>query len=323
MAMYNGRRVIGVAIGGSVVKKSTGKDSVVNVTTDDDVARENTASGNYAIAFGSRNVVSGNESGAIGGLNEVSGQDALVFGYRGNAQANQSLTGGYRCTNQASESIQVGNNLVMSGTITEDEDGDPRSDSGYNAQFGQGSTMGVGTHNCLMSGHAHMQGAGAYGTLVSGGGHRIGNNLVYSQIGGETDTVGNNCDSIDVFGKDNTVGNYNEKVLIRGNNNTTQNGSNSSKRTGIYILGDDCDENYRSNVVLIGNGLKPNENNQYIMGRYNKGTSDAWFEVGCGSANNNRDTAFAVITRSGEKIIKVGNTELTEAQLQALLALLS
>lgn len=247
MAYYNGRRVFGVSVGGSVVKKSTGKDSVVNVTTDDDVARENTASGDYAIAFGSRNVASGSESGALGGGNTVSGEDAFAVGYKNTSTENQSFTGGYKNTNHGRETIVFGNqNTQKAG-----------NNSRYNAIFGRQNTVGQNTRQSLVAGY---------------------NNSIPDYAGG-----------------------INEHIYLLGTNNVSE----------------------YNNTALIGEGLRSVERGQFVIGKYNKGTENCWFEVGNGSDNSHRDTAFAVLDYSGTKSIKIGNTELTEAQLQALLALLS
>jgi len=294
------------------VVKSTGKDSVVNDTTFDEVERTNIASGKYAVAFGSRNTVSGSESGTIGGLNEVSGQDSFVFGYRGNAQANQSLTGGYRCTNKASESIQVGERLTMDGTITQDEDGNPKSNSRYNAQFGQSGSMGTNTNNCFMAGQGHTQNHSAKWNVIAGKGHTIGHH--------------NEC--VNVFGYENTTHDYITDSTIAGYDNEAFGGTSSNKKYDIYMLGHentnrDSNNTAHNNVYLLGKGLCPKEDDQTIVGAFNAGTDHCWFEVGCGTSASARSTAFAVCQTGATKSIKIGNTELTEAQLQALLALLS
>ena len=68
-----------------------------------------------------------------------------------------------------------------------------------------------------------------------------------------------------------------------------------------------------------GNQSRAAYDNQFIVGKFNNNASDTFFEVGNGTNENNRSTAFAV-TRSGA--VRIGNTTLTEAQLQKLLALI-
>ena len=60
--------------------------------------------------------------------------------------------------------------------------------------------------------------------------------------------------------------------------------------------------------------------NQFVVGKFNSNKPDTYFEVGNGSNNDNRSTAFAVCTDGG---IRIGNTKITEAQLQKLLALIN
>ena len=68
-----------------------------------------------------------------------------------------------------------------------------------------------------------------------------------------------------------------------------------------------------------GNQSKAGYENQFIVGKFNNNSADTFFEVGNGSNDTNRSTAFAV-TRDGA--IRIGSTSLTEAQLKKLIALI-
>ena len=287
--------------------------------------RANTVLGNFSAAFGTRNIVGAKSSEALvaGGLLEDYGQNNFVFGNRSKSYVNQNLTGGYKCTNKASESIQVGNQLTIDGTITVEADGTPTSDSKHNAQFGKSNTMGVATQGCFMAGEGISQGDGGLYNSVTGKGHTIDINLKYSRICGWNSSIGKSCDDIDVFGYGNNIGKYVQNSLVSGKQNTVTDGSSSHKKTGIYILGDNCSNNGYSNFYGFGKGLRPVEAFQIVIGSYNVGTPNAWFEVGCGSSDGERATAFAVCQSGSNKWIKIGGTELSETQLQALLALIA
>lgn len=274
--------------------------------------RENIVTGNFSGAFGSRVVISGSESFGAGGIINIQGENAFAAGYRVTVGANQAGAGGYRCTNRASESFQWGNNLLISGVITEEE-GHYESDSRYNAQFGQSSTMGHGSLNCFMSGEEITQGDWCKWLKVVGKGHNIGDY--------------NRC--VNVAGYENTTTAYLSDSTIEGSNSTAYGGSSDNdRRRYVYIRGygntnRDANGVAHSNVYLSGIGLRPKEDDQFIVGAYNAGVSNCWFEVGCGSGSSARNTAFAVCQQGNNRWIKIGGTTLSEAQLQSLLALIA
>ncbi len=67
-----------------------------------------------------------------------------------------------------------------------------------------------------------------------------------------------------------------------------------------------------------GKSLKTSRHRQAIFGEYNKDNSNAVFILGNGTASG-RSNAFEVISKNGVCSIKVGNTELTEEQLQQVI----
>ena len=306
--------------------RSIGRDTLVQKTVnipedvDDEghqIDRTNVAEGAFSAVFRSRNITGekASESLVVGGLNKDYGQDNGIFGYRCEAYANQGFTGGYRAKNYGSESIQVGNQLTINGTITEDEDGNPKSDSRYNAQFGKSNTMGTVTVGCFMAGESISQGNGGLYNDITGKGHQIDINLKYSRIGGWNSTIGKSCDDIDVFGYGNTVGKYIQNSFVSGKQNTITDGTSSSKKNCIYILGEQNTNNGHNNIHLLGKGLNPVEDGQVIIGQWNKGTENCWFEVGCGTGSSSRGTAFAVCQQGNNKWVKVGNASLTESDV--------
>ena len=276
--------------------------------------RANTVLGNFSAAFGTRNIVGAKSSEALvaGGLLEDYGQNNFVFGYRSKSYVNQNLTGGYKCTNKASESIQVGNQLTLDGVLTEDEDGNPKSNSRYNAQFGQSSSMGTNTVNCFMAGQGHTQDHSAK----------------WNAVFGKTHVLGHHNECLNVFGASNITHDYlTDSTLIGYDHEAFGGTSTSNIKYDVYMLGHnstnrDSNNTAHNNVYLIGKYLRAKEDDQVIVGAYNAGVANCRFEVGCGTSSA-RATAFAVCQSGSNKWIKIGGTELSETQLQALLALIA
>lgn len=71
-----------------------------------------------------------------------------------------------------------------------------------------------------------------------------------------------------------------------------------------------------------GRGLNTSKARQAVFGEYNKDNANALFLVGNG-VKDARSNTFEAISKDGVSSIKVGNTEITEAQLKKLLELLS
>lgn len=101
---------------------------------------------------------------------------------------------------------------------------------------------------------------------------------------------------------------------------------NKAYGQGSHVGGSNSETNVAYSFVS-GLGLKSPVNNseyygQAIVGKYNDETSTALFMVGAGQSAGERLNAFEVLHNGTQASIKVGNTVITEAQLQALLNLL-
>jgi len=73
-----------------------------------------------------------------------------------------------------------------------------------------------------------------------------------------------------------------------------------------------------------GYGTRTSRTDQHVEGRWNKDEPTAFHITGCGTNDTDLDNCFTSgVTEDGEKYLKVGDTMLTEAQLKALLSLLS
>lgn len=96
---------------------------------------------------------------------------------------------------------------------------------------------------------------------------------------------------------------------------------NTSNGALSFTGGQDCVTGATAlRSFAYGKGLKTTSNDQFVIGKFNDNKSNTIFEVGNGSNNDNRSTAFAVCTDGS---ICIGNTKITEAQLQKLLALIN
>lgn len=72
-----------------------------------------------------------------------------------------------------------------------------------------------------------------------------------------------------------------------------------------------------------GQGVITDRRSQTVVGEFNKITDQALFVVGAGVSDTERKNAFEVINNDSGAAIKVGNTTITETQLNQLLALLN
>ena len=307
------------------VDASVGRSSIVtktvNIETDVDshgnpIDRTNRVYGAFSSAFGSRNIIDAiaSESGVVGGLNEDYGQDNLMFGYRCKSYANQNLTGGYRVINKASESSAIGGNINIDGTITEDDEGNPKSDSKYLSVGGRLIDIGVGAEDVFVHGSDIMNGlidgsrAGPSGlkhSTIIGTSHRIGNNNKWLTAIGDTIKTDDNIQDSVFIG-------YNHK----GKNST------ANEYHYIYELGRDCtnvgsDDTEHQNVYMIGEGLRPSEDDQIIVGGYNGDYDHCWLNVGCGYKNKDtgaitRRSVFGACQQGNNYWIMIGTTRLNK-----------
>lgn len=303
--------------------RSIGRDTLVQKTVnipedvDDDghqIDRTNVAEGAFSAVFGSRNITGekASESLVVGGLNKDYGQDNGIFGYRCEAYANQGFTGGYRVKNYGAESLAIGSNLEIQGTITLDAKGNPKSNTKSVLAVGTKVYVGSGSENSVVVGKNIAKekiNDDYYGP----------ESLKSSAIFADSTTIKDGCSWLGVEGYGHEVGAGNECVYIRGYQNNTadlvtdsvlfgylnsiQNNGNKQegKEQFVYLFGTgntnrwDSNSNTNSKVFLVGEGLKSTRDGQVIVGKYNSGVPNAIFEIGDGTADDARQSPFAVI----------------------------
>ena len=301
------------SVNGLPVIKSTGRSSVKTITenVDGDVDRTNTAAGPFSVTFGSRNTTGQNasESGAFGGDVHIVGENTYGFGYRVYGYRNQNLIGGYHIGSNAKESFIYGNEINVDCDRSP-VDGNPKHDVFVPSDTAEGDL----SKYLMVFGNDHNVGYQALSDLIVGANHTIGNNFQYSVLSGKKNTIGDNVEFVNVFGgTDNKIGEngggisdctvFGYKNTLYGGTYTS--GSDTNKIDNVYIMGshnanskNTTAENFKHSVWLFGNYLAPVESGQFIVGEYNKISSNdqpnAYFLVGTGSADNTRRTSFAV-----------------------------
>lgn len=311
------------------VANSTGKDSVINTTTDDNVSRANIAGGAYSVAFGSRNVIGTNasESGAFGGDIHITGENTYGFGYHVYGFHNQSLVGGYDIGANAKESLIYGHTIGVASSHNAEEH-TWTSTTSVSAEiprgmmvFGKDHVVGKSCQYLNISGSSITVGENVLNAIISGTGHTIGNNVLNAVVLGAGADIGNNVEYITVLnGNANTIEDYFTDGAIIGYGNTVYGGTAEESKSDAYILGPynktgSTTTSY-NNVWLIGAHLQANASNKVYVGRYNSTTnrSGTYFEVGTGGGSSSRRTSFAVGYNSTYKHhIYIGDTRIAES----------
>ena len=311
------------------VKNSTGKDSVINVTTYDEVDRTNTAAGPYSVAIGSRNTTSAaaSESGAFGGEVHIDGENTYGFGYHVYGFHNQSLVGGYDIGANAKESLIFGHTLGIASSHNAEDHTWTRTTS-VKAEiprgmmvFGKDHVVGKSCQYLNISGSSITVGENVLNAIISGTGHTIGNNVLNAVVLGAGADIGNNVEYVTVLnGNANIIEDYFTDGAIIGYGNTVYGGTAEESKSDAYILGPynktgSTTTSY-NNTWLIGAHLQANASNKVYVGRYNSTTNrpGTYFEVGTGGGSSSRRTSFAVGYNSTYKHhVYIGSTVLAES----------
>ena len=204
----------------------------------------------------------------------------------------------------------------------------------YGTKFAM--TRGIGAHvegaNGLgLGNHCHVEGNGCIATNNSGHAEGTGSRALgkYSHAGGLESIAkggrsfahGDTCEA---------NGDYSFAINrgTKANANYTFVGGRNTEAKKQYGFGYGYNvvvENQYGTVFGYQTTSNPNTDAQFVCGKWNKRTSGTTdydlLVVGCGSSST-QDNAFSTGVRSETKYIKIGSTELTEAQLTSLLALI-
>ena len=188
-----------------------------------------------------------------------------------------------------------------------------------------------GANGLGLGNHCHVEGNGCIATNNSAHAEGTGSRALgkYSHAGGlesiarggRSFTHGDGCEAIgDYSFAINRGTKATANYTFAGGRNT-----NAKKQYGFGYGYNVTVENQYGTVFGYQTTSNPNTDAQFVCGKWNKRTSGTTdydlLVVGCGSSTT-QDNAFSTGVRSGTKYIKIGSTELTEAQLTSLLAII-
>lgn len=305
-----------------VMFPATGNDEDNNTFTGTGTACHwNTMLGKGNHMYGSNQIETGNtENLVFGGKNQIhiGVQDSSTFGYRNEVYANQAFTAGYKNYNYGSESAVIGNQNQLLGNITIDYDGPDYDGASSDSK------------HCAIFGYKNVLQRGAQQLGVIGGENTIGRDNKWNFIAGSHHDIGRDNRCVNALDYGNISERYVEDCTMIGYYNHIYGGTSNSWVYAVNMIGhDNVNKNNQNNtishdVILLGNSLRATQENGVCVGKYNEGDLYNCFEVGNGTDNDNRSNAFAVgFEPLDGHYIDVGNTRLTEAQIQALKALIS
>lgn len=303
-----------------VMFPSTGDNLDNNTITNTSYSRWNTVLGKANKLSGGASIHNANtENLVFGGKNNIHDgvQDSSTFGYRNEIYANQAFTAGYKNTNKGSESIVIGNQNTLNGTISIDTTGPDYDGASSN------------TKQCAVFGNKNTLGTTNQQMLVAGDNNTIGNNCKWGVIAGSHHNIGKDNFCVNAFDYGNTTERYVEDSTMIGYYNHIYGGPDGSNKVyAANMIGHDNNNldgngSATSDIVLLGAGLKPSKQNCTIIGKFNSPTVYDVFEIGNGSADDNRSNIFTIANDPLDgPVLTLGTVSLTAAQLTALKALI-
>lgn len=312
-----------------IMNPATGDSADANSCNDWNLCRWNTmlGKGNQLQGANLGNQATANtENLVFGGKNILHDavQDSATFGYRNEVYANQAMTHGYKNTNKGGESFVQGTENQLLGNITIDTD----STDGYDgASSDTKASAIIGNKNIIQHGLKH--------SLVVGNQQTVNTNCQQIIAIGNKNKIGKSCSWTNTFGDSNEIKNYATDSTVFGYLNKVYGGANSSAPVQyVYMFGRNNDNRgpdstANSNVFLMGEYLNATREQQVVVGCCNTGDvteANAFFVVGTGDLGEPNTPKTTFMVKDGETdftgIIKIGNTSLSEAQLQSLLALI-
>lgn len=234
-------------------------------------------------AEGKTNIASGQFSHAEGTNSVASANAAHAEGYGGKASAPRAHVEGNLCTASGYASHAEGGSTVASGKWAHAEGG---ASNINRVPVASGEASHAEGYETLASGlRAHAEGSGSKATGVAS--HAEGSNCKANGEGSHAEGV--NCEAL---------------------------------QKGAHAQGMDCRAE-QTQSFASGKGCIANQWCQHAVGKYNKADAveqkNTIFMVGAGTSVTDRKNAFEVISDGAGFKIKIGNTTLSEAQLQKLL----
>ena len=266
-----------------------GTDVLVDKWKQQDVDNRNSAAiGIASHVEGNGNVAAGHDSHAEGRANLALGNRSHAEGSQTEARGNNSHAEGTGTTAGALNSHAEGNDSVASGTAAHAE-GNATTASGDNSH-----AEGYSTEATTL--YAHAEG---YLTKANGqASHAEGNGCVASNANSHVEGF---------------------QTKATANNAHAEGGSTTASGQSSHAEGTNTIASGHSSHAS-GYGTQATATAQTVVGKNNALNDNALFIVGNGKSTTNRSNAFEVISTSSGVSLKVGNTTLTEAQLNKLIS---
>ena len=293
------------------------------------VAREDIA-GNYAVALGGYAAATGERAVAAGNTTWASGDYSFASGNKTKAQGANSHTEGRNTWAQAINSHAEGDGTIASGESSHSEGYGTRA-SGYISHAEGSNTNAVGSYT-------HAEGYKTTARYNASHAEGCETNVSYQYGHAEGYKTHASSQAAHAEGYNTQASGW---VSHAEGNTTTASGTNAhAEGQNTWAIGD-CSHTEGQNTrasslathasgidtvaqhtasAAMGKGTQTNAQYQLVCGSYNAASNDL-FTVGNGTGPNARSNAFAVKSNT-TPTIRLGNTELTEAQLQALLRLI-
>lgn len=293
------------------------------------VARGDIA-GNYAVALGGYAAATGERAVAAGNATWAAGNSSFASGNKTKAQGVNSHTEGRNTWAQATNSHAEGGETIASGENSHSE-GYMTTASGYNSHAEGSNTNAVGSYT-------HAEGYKTTAKYNASHAEGCETNVSYQYGHAEGYKTTASSQAAHAEGYNTQASGW---ISHAEGNTTTASGTNAhAEGQNTWAIGD-CShaegQNTRATSLAahasgidtvaqhtasaaMGKGTQTNAQYQLVCGSYNAASNDL-FTVGNGTGPNARSNAFAVKSNT-TPTIRLGNTELTETQLQALLRLI-
>ena len=311
------------------------------------------AQGKRSFACGTNTIAKGKYSFASGDNAVALGNESFVTGYNTVTKGNSALAAGLDTRAIGDGSIATGSNNISKGALSFTGGQDCVTGATALRSFVYGKGLKALVNDAFVVGKFNQYGDNLFEV---GNGTSDTNRHTAFKINNDGEVWAEQlftgllrCGNVRINGSDIWIGdhtvltnNVNDIMPIVYNNLNLNNGSgaysikqkeNTSTAASSVALGIKTQATAGASMATgvgtqanglhsfaAGNNSIAGYANQFVVGKFNSNKSDTYFEVGNGSNNDNRSTAFAVCTDGS---IRIGNTKITEAQLQKLLALIN
>ena len=270
------------------------------------------ATGNYSSAFGGKSAAQGKRSHAEGtttiakgNYSHAEGDNSVALGADIHAEGYSTTSKGTGSHAEGSETVAGGNYSHAEGirTITTKDgahaEGCDTSAAGEHSHAEGNATRANGTYS-----HAEGHDTNANGTSSHAeGSGTIANGVAAHAEGCNTHATGDHSHAEGY----NTVA-FNDHAHAEGNNTTASGAASHAEGTGCFAEGDHSHAGGVGSTAKAwgsfahGQGVIAQGTAQAVVGKFNSNDGDAVFEVGNGTADDARSTAFRVLADGRAKV---------------------